>query len=293
LKAVARKIGFKNIQDKESIYYAASAKDIPPLRKEFEARKNMGFDVAWLRGSDLEKETGIHGKAAIISTLAAQTNAYQFTHALHAASTKQGLKIYDRTKAIAVDHRKNGELVHLENGHTIQAKKIIYATGYETINYVHKPLVKIRSTYVTISESYPSTETFWNKQRLIWNTADPYLYIRTTPDQRIMVGGRDENFYSPVKRNKLIKTKSKQLAADFNKLVPGCEFIPEFNWAGSFGFTRDGLPYIGTLSKWPNSYFALGFGGNGITFSMIASEIIIGLLVGKKIRGSEVFSFDR
>ena len=108
-----------------------------------------------------------------------------------------------------------------------------------------------------------------------------------------MVGGRDENFYSPAKRNKLIKTKSKQLAAAFNRLLPGYEFIPEFNWAGSFGYTRDGLPYIGTLSKWPNSYFALGFGGNGITFSMIASEIIIGLLVGKKIRGAEVFSFDR
>jgi glycine/D-amino acid oxidase-like deaminating enzyme len=31
---------------------------------------------------------------------------------------------------------------------------------------------------------------------LIWNTADPYLYVRTTADNRVLVGGRDEDFHA-------------------------------------------------------------------------------------------------
>lgn len=293
LREVAKKIGFKNFQDKESIYYAVSTRDIPLLKKEFDARITMGFDVNYLESKQLEKETGIRAKAAVISKLAAQTDAYLFTHALLKYSSEKGLKIYDRTKAVSADQGKSGVSIHLENGYTIRAKKIIYATGYEKVNFIEKSLVRLRSTYATVSESYPGMEEFWIKDRLIWNTADPYLYIRTTPDKRIMIGGRDEDFYSPLKRDRLIKSKTKLLASDIKKLFPKIDFSPEFSWTGTFGETKDGLPYIGTLPNWPHSYFSLGFGGNGITFSMIAAKIIAGEILGKKVKGSEVFSFDR
>jgi glycine/D-amino acid oxidase-like deaminating enzyme len=37
----------------------------------------------------------------------------------------------------------------------------------------------------------------------------------------------------------------------------------------------------------------LGYGGNGITFSMIASEIIRDLILGKTNKNAAIFSFDR
>jgi glycine/D-amino acid oxidase-like deaminating enzyme len=67
----------------------------------------------------------------------------------------------------------------------------------------------------------------------------------------------------------------------------------DFKLAGSFAATKDGLPYIGSVRERPNTYFALGFGGNGITFSVIAAEIFGDLLSGKANRNANLFSFDR
>jgi len=53
------------------------------------------------------------------------------------------------------------------------------------------------------------------------------------------------------------------------------------------------LPYIGSYKKLTNSFFALGFGGNGITFSQVAGEIIADLVKGKKNKDAGLFSFER
>ena len=87
--------------------------------------------------------------------------------------------------------------------------------------------------------------------------------------------------------------KKNLLVKDFKKVFPNIEFKPEFTWTGTFGETEDGLPFIGTYNKLPNSYFALGFGGNGITFSLIAAEIITDLILGKENKDAQIFSFDR
>jgi len=48
-----------------------------------------------------------------------------------------------------------------------------------------------------------------------------------------------------------------------------------YAWSGTFGETKDGLPYIGGVHpRFPHTYFALGYSGNGITFSVVAAEII-------------------
>lgn len=60
-----------------------------------------------------------------------------------------------------------------------------------------------------------------------------------------------------------------------------------------FGKTKDALPYIGTYAKAPNTFYALGFGGNGITFSVLAAEIITALIKEGKHEDAALFSFDR
>ena len=67
----------------------------------------------------------------------------------------------------------------------------------------------------------------------------------------------------------------------------------DFKWAGAFGTTKDGLPYIGSVPERPNTYFALGFGGNGITFSVMTAEIITNMINKKNDPDASLFSFDR
>jgi len=71
------------------------------------------------------------------------------------------------------------------------------------------------------------------------------------------------------------------------------ELLPCFSGAGVFGTTKDGLSYIGSYDKFPGARFALGFGGNGITFAEIASQILADQFLGKKNPDAQVFRFDR
>ena len=117
--------------------------------------------------------------------------------------------------------------------------------------------------------------------------------MRTTPDNRMMVGGEDIPFRDPVKRDSLLRKKISALEKKFRNLYPDIPFITDMAWCGTFSSTKDGLPYIGS---WPGNdrmYFALGYGGNGITFSMIAAQVIKNKLSGRPDDREKLFGFDR
>jgi glycine/D-amino acid oxidase-like deaminating enzyme len=71
------------------------------------------------------------------------------------------------------------------------------------------------------------------------------------------------------------------------------EFEVAYRWAGTFGETKDGLPYIGQIRQIPRCYFVLGFGGNGITYSVIAAKIIRDALLNRPNADARLFRFDR
>jgi glycine/D-amino acid oxidase-like deaminating enzyme len=180
----------------------------------------------------------------------------------------------------------------MDAGCQVQAKKLVIACGYESLQYLPKKIEKLSSTYVILSEPLPDQD-FWYKNSLIWETANPYLYLKVTPDNRILVGGRDSDFQNAVKRDALLKTKAHQLETAFKKLFPHIPFKTDFQWAGTFSSSKDGLPYIGSIAERPNTYFALGYGGNGITFSLLAAQIISKIMTGKKRPDDGAFDFIR
>jgi glycine/D-amino acid oxidase-like deaminating enzyme len=243
--------------------------------------------------NDIASEFGFDAPSAILSNCAAQTDAYSLTHALHQYGIKGGLSVYERTCIAYIKHEKNAVELKTDDGYNIHARKLIYATGYEAVNYIDKKIVSLHTTYATASESFTEKSSLWKDDVLIWNTADPYLYMRTTKDKRIITGGRDEHFITAAKRDGLISKKTNQLKKDFQSLFPAIDYKPEFSWAGVFGKTKDGLPYIGSYNKTPNGFFALGFGGNGITFSVIAAKIIADIITNGESENESLFSFDR
>ena len=290
---IDKKIKCGEFETKKSLFYAAGKKDLPFLKREFDTRKAHGFTVNLLNERAIKKSYGIVAPGAILSETAAQTNAYKFAHALLQYCKTKGMDIYDRTDVVNIRHLQNSVVVTTANGCRIKAKKLIYANGYEAVKYVDKKIVDLHSTFATISEQNTTDVDLWEDEVLIWNTADPYLYVRSTKDKRIIVGGRDEPFMNAHKSNSLISKKSKQLKKDIAQLFPAIDYKPEFSWSGIFGSTKDGLPFIGSLPGKPNGYFALGFGGNGITFSLMAAEMITDMIMKGKSKHSDLFSFER
>jgi glycine/D-amino acid oxidase-like deaminating enzyme len=293
LGTLAKRIGMPEFKNTRSLYFAARRKDVASLHDEYALRKTNGFPVSYLDEHDVYEKFGFHAPGAILSRAAAYTDAYVFTHALHQHSMRTGLQIFDRTYIKKISYIKRHIELTTAEGVKLQAHKLVYATGYEITETIQKKIVKLHATYATASEHLPEATDGMVEDALLWNTANPYLYMRRTRDSRIIVGGRDEDFSSSVKRDKLIPRKTKELANDYLKLFPESEFKPEFSWTGTFGTTADGLPYIGRYPSLPNTYLALGFGGNGITFSLIAAEMLTDILTGKKNTDTQLFSFDR
>lgn len=293
LKEISTLVKYPDFEMKKSLYYAAFKKDTSLLQKEYKARKEAGFTLDILNEKDIEQHYGFKAPAALLSDKGACINAYLMAHYIHQYNISKGCRVFDRTSVCEISYLPRSVKLLTADGFTINAKKIINACGYEIEHFISKKIVALHATYALTSENMGGTGTFWKDDAMIWNTADPYLYMRTTSDRRIMVGGRDEPFYNPARRDKLLKLKTKQLAKDFHQLFPHLQMIPEFSWTGTFGVTKDALPFIGEYKKHPHTYFALGFGGNGITFSTIAAGLICEQIKGITNKDAGLFKFER
>ena len=278
---------------KESLFYAAFKKDLPDLIKEFEARKAAGFEVTWLEEEEIEKKYNLHQThGGILSKKGGSIDAFRFVHDLLQYNLQKGLAVFDKTNTESTTYKKDKVIVTTDYGNTITANKVIYCNGYESTEMIKEKFVDLLSSYVIISEPMENIPKNIHNT-LFWDTAEPYIYLRTTDDNRLLIGGEDEDFKDPIKRDQLLSAKSEKLKKKIDKLFPDLNFRTDFKWAGTFGETKDGLPYIGEHPDFKNSYFLLGFGGNGITFSVTGTKVISDMLHGKQHPLAKYFRFKR
>ena len=120
----------------------------------------------------------------------------------------------------------------------------------------------------------------WLRDMLVWEGSDPYLYFRMGGDGRLIVGGEDEESATAHEDEAKLKRKCETIAAKLRDLLPDLDFDIDYAWAGAFGESATGLPQIGPVEGMDHVQAVMGFGGNGITYSVIASQI-----VGRAVRG--------
>lgn len=288
---------FKNQSDfkkKPSFQFTSTKSALADHQKEFELRKQYKIsNTTWLNPNDIKEKFGFEKTGGILSRDGAQVDPFKLTHQLiQSHFKKNNLRVFDNTKVTEIEHKKNSVIVKTDTGFKVEAKKLVIACGYESQKYLPKKVEIQKSTYAIVSEVMDKKE-IWFKDALIWETADPYIYLRKTSDNRILIGGKDDDFYNPKKRDHNLPMKVKLLEKSFKRLYPTVPFRTDYRWAGTFCGTKDGLPYIGSIPERPHTYFALGFGGNGITFSIIAAQIIKDLISGRKNENQVIFDFNR
>jgi len=293
IEALAATLGEGCIfQRKKSVYLASHSSDAKALREEHLARRAIGIQADYWSEADVAARFSFKRSAALVSEQAGEFDCYRFTHALLAHAARQGARIFDRTMITKYDVDAGGVRLGTDRGCSILAHHAVFATGYEAQEFLPGSVVKLKSTYALASEPLENFAGWWERC-LIWETARPYLYLRTTDDGRAFVGGEDDPFRNPARRDWRVEKKTARLAKRFSKMFPAIELEVACRWAGTFGETKDGLAYIGAVRQMPRSYFALGFGGNGITYSMIAAEILRDALMQRPNESARLFRFDR
>jgi glycine/D-amino acid oxidase-like deaminating enzyme len=274
-----------------SYYLASSPKDLRELNTECACRACYGFDVSFLTASEIAEIASFHAPGAIRSQGDAQINPLHFTRELLRRLQRDGLRAYGRCDVNDIIPDANGVLLTTERA-TVHARRVVIATGYAAHAMLKQDLGSLHSTYAAASAAL-SGFVGWPEKCMLWETARPYFYLRSTPDGRAMMGGEDTAFSTDHKRDKLLAQKLVRLRERFEQMFPRITFEPEYLWAGTFAQTKDGLAYIGESPELPNTYFALGYGGNGITFGVVAARIIADLYVRRPNPDAHIFRFER
>ena len=204
----------------------------------------------------------------------------------------RGARLFEG-EAVEFDAAARSVGVQLKNGRQIEARSVVLATGYVMPAIIHSTVQTISSSWAIATT--PQPQNIWKGGALIWEDSKDYLYARTTAAGRIIIGGEDsDEIIEPDARDRLIPEKSRLLAQKLAALWPVANADIEFRWSGTFDTTSDGLPLIGPVPRAKGVYAAYGYGGNGITFSFSAANLIGDLIAGSPRRCCAIsFALDR
>ena len=274
---------------RDSLYLAGDETGGRALREECRQRNRADLPGEFLDAGRLREIFGIDRTGAVFSPGAAVANPVALAAGLLKRAARRGLEIYtpiEITDVLATDHG-----VLLDTGsHFIEAKHCIFCTGYERLKGMPKSGTKITSSWAIASQPrarYPS----WLDSTLVWEASKPYLYMRTTPDRRLIAGGEDEDIDVPSYRTSALAAKRKRLLQKVRTLVPDARIRVSRTWAGAFGESTDALPIIDFVPGMPGCIAVMGFGGNGTIYSKLAAEIVPTFLKGRRDKDADLFAF--
>jgi glycine/D-amino acid oxidase-like deaminating enzyme len=291
LKSLVTQLGIAcEMREKNSLYLAAGDTS-NELLGEHRLRERAGLPGSFLEHGMLLDTFGIARAGALVSPGAADADPLQLSVGLLKVAVTRGARLFDG-EAVLFDAASHSVGVQLKDGYQIEARSVVLATGYVMPDIIHSTLHTVSSSWAIATK--PQPQNIWKGGALIWENSKNYLYARTTQTGRIIVGGEDsEEVTESEARDRLVPEKARTLAKKLAALWPIANTEIDFRWTGTFDTTSDGLPLIGPAPGLKGVYAAYGYGGNGITFSFLAAQLIGDLIAGSSSPLLNDFAIDR
>ncbi|MFZ1753338.1 MAG: FAD-binding oxidoreductase [Caldilineaceae bacterium] len=216
-----------------------------------------------------------------------------FNRALLAAS---GVRVISSAAVTEINPAGTGLRVESSRA-TVHARRVLLATnGYSALFHpFFQGKVHPRRGQIQVSEPAP----------LVFPVAGyshfGYYYFRQVaePDQpgmgRWLIGGARHLNYATenhlTDENVTAKVQA-DISAYTARYFPELADVPiSHRWAGTMGFTDDGLPLVGEMPDQPGVFFCVGFNGHGMGLGIKVAERAFGLLT--EGRGAGMFDWQR
>lgn len=254
--------------------------DARALKQEADARRRAGFEIEFLDRPAVRARYGIARRAAIRSFGNLVADPRRLTVGYLQRATERGAVLLSPVEVTAVESGHRGVLAQTADGPTIRARHVIFATGYELFAGVPRRGHGAASTWAMATKPQPSR--LWPSECLIWEASEPYLYMRVGPEGQVICGGEDEEFDEEARRDALLPAKTAAIQRKLKRLLPELDVTAAYAWTGTFGTSNTGTPTIGRVPRMPGCYAVLGYGGNGITFSMLAAQMLRSMIAGSE-----------
>ncbi|MEZ4425681.1 MAG: FAD-dependent oxidoreductase [Gemmatimonadota bacterium] len=287
-----RRLGLRaDVHRRSTLYLEGDLLDAGGLAAEGRARRAAGFECAWLTAADVAARFGIAPRAALWGHGGLVADPRRLALGLLDQAARRGARFQWPVDVVRVEPERDRVIAHTAEGPTLTARHLVWATGYEFPDRVPAAGHRIVSTWVIATG--PGTWKGPGRRALIWEASDPYLYLRSGPGGSIIAGGEDEPFEDEDARDALLPEKTATLERRVTQLIPGIQSRAAHAWTASFGETASGLPHIGAVPGSPRCYALMGYGGNGITFSMMGAQILRGLITEEPDADTDLFAFPR
>ncbi len=277
---------------RRSLYLAGDAYGYRALQSEVEARAGAGVAGKYVSRADLFRNFGIDRTGAIISDGSAAANPAQLTAGLLRRCADAGARIHSPVDVTQVHCHRGGVELGVAGGAVIAARHAVFCTGYELLKELPLEGHRVKSTWA-IAMTARSPIPAWLTKTLLWEASDPYLYLRSIGDGRLIAGGEDEDSGSRHQDGRALRSKTRQIASKVEALLPGVHGTVTHRWAGAFGESPTGLPILDRVPGLPRCHVVAGFGGNGITYSVIGAEVVAGQIDGVRDPDADLFRAPR
>lgn len=275
----------------DSFLYTSKNLEKKEIEEEYKIRKEAGFTVELI--NEQNNPFSFDVKAGVLSKGGgAQFDPYRFTHALLDASSKRGLRIYENTEVIDVKYGQEHANAETIYGHKVKGKILMVATGYNTELFTKRAFGTKTTAFNVATKPIKTLEDI-DKNVVIRDNETTYSYVRTTSDDRLIIGGEDINFLPDILDEELCNKQYDKLEQRLKNLFPNLNIEIEYKYCGAFASTQDNLGFLGKDPNNQKLWYCLGYGANGILFAILGGIMLSKLYLGEAHEDLKLFKVNR
>jgi len=205
-----------------------------------------------------------------------------------------GVKVRPASPVTGFETRNGVHLLRTPGG-TVRARAVGFATGGYTSNGMHRSLdAKIMPILSNSLVTRPLTDaeieaTNFVTTQVITDTRTLRFYYRRLPDNRVQIGSRSSitGADAPNPRHMAV------LVEGLHRKFPALKDIRiDHSWWGWVDVSHDMMPRVMQPDPREAVFYALGYGGNGVSFSAHAGRRMAERIAGRRSRAFDLPIYD-
>jgi glycine/D-amino acid oxidase-like deaminating enzyme len=282
----------------DALTFARASREVErPLRREYDAQREAGLEVAWLNARALAREASVDlGIGAVKVRDGAQIDPYRAAIGLAAAAGARGALVFERSPAARIRAGRKRVEVKTARG-SIAGQAVVIATGYppDDLKGLKRHFSRELS-YAVVTEPMPAAmrRSVGRRTTALQDVESPAHTLRWLRDDTILFAGAAQPAVPARSRPKALDQRTWQLMYELSLIYPSLSGIqPTHAWDIPLARTVDGLPYLGTHRNYPRHLFALGIDPHRLGHCWLGARLLLRHYQGDAEKGDGVFGFGR
>lgn len=275
------------------LYVAHRDKKLAYLRHECEVmREVFGYDARMLSRDEVHRGYCREQDAAgaLLEPDGVGVHPLKLSYGLLRAARAAGARVHTASPVLGWQTEAGVHHVRTPGG-TVRTRRIALCTGGYTGQQI-SPLTRNRLMPVLSNSvvTRPLTDaeieaTGFRSQTFLTDTRTLRFYYRLLPDKRLQIGSRSSISGADAGHPVHLKLLTDAIARKFPPLA-GIQI--DYSWWGWVDVSHDMMPRIVQAEDAPGVWYALGYGGNGVSSSTWAGRRLAQRIVGQDL-GEKVF----